>query len=155
VTDTFYVHRNLSSFAGCYRVAAVDRSGNLSTITDPICKDNCPVYVLPNVFTPNDDGTNDLFAAITRQDNDGSWLCPRFVESVKFKVYNRWGVEVYNSELDSRPGEFSIMINWDGRNNSGIEVPTGVYYYTAEIKYQALNPNRSTYEMKGWVHILR
>jgi hypothetical protein len=155
VVDTFYVHRNLSSFAGCYRVAAVDRSGNLSTITEPICKDNCPVYVLPNVFTPNDDGTNDFFAAITRQDDDGSWLCPRFVESVKFRVYNRWGVEVYNSELDNRMGEFSIMINWDGRTNSGVDVPTGVYYYIADIKYHALDPRKSTYEIKGWVHILR
>lgn len=143
VRDTFFVHRNLPSFAGCYKIAAVDRSGNISDISEALCKDNCPVYELPNVITPNGDNANDFFRAMN---------CPRFVESVKFRVYNRWGTEVFNSELQ-QGGESGI--NWGGITNEGYELPTGVYYYVAEIKYQALDPNRSVFEIKGWVHVLR
>ncbi len=58
-----YIHKNLPSFAGCYYVTAVDRSGNESRPSNTVCKDNCPYYELPNVMTPNADGKNDLFEA--------------------------------------------------------------------------------------------
>ncbi len=77
----FYVHGNLPHHAGCYYVTAVDRSGN-ECPSNTVCKDNCPYYELPNVFTPNGDGSNDLFTPFP---------CPRFVQSVSFVVHNRWG----------------------------------------------------------------
>ncbi|MGK7397170.1 MAG: gliding motility-associated C-terminal domain-containing protein [Candidatus Cyclobacteriaceae bacterium M3_2C_046] len=151
VRNTSFVHSNLPSFAGCYRIAAIDRSGNISALTEPICKDNCPNYELPNVFTPNEDGSNDTFTAM----NNDPANCPRFVQSVVFKVYNRWGKEVYNSTLDSENNERNIMINWDGITNEGILVSPGVYYYLAEVNYITLNPEDSTEELKGYIHILK
>ncbi|MCG8400648.1 MAG: gliding motility-associated C-terminal domain-containing protein, partial [Firmicutes bacterium] len=44
VSDTFFIHKHLNSFAGCYRVSALDNSGNESELSDPICHDNCPYY---------------------------------------------------------------------------------------------------------------
>ena len=63
VQDTFFVHDNLESFAGCYRITAIDRSGNESLPSNIVCNDNCPNYELPNTFTPNVDGINETYAA--------------------------------------------------------------------------------------------
>ncbi len=147
VSDTVYVDGPLASFAGCYRVAAVDRSGNESEWSEMVCNDNCPNYELPNVFTPNEDGSNDVFRAYDRPDE----RCPRFVENVKFTVFNRWGKEIYSYESG---GEKSIFINWDGRTEDGQMVSPGVYYYTADVKFVYLDPNRGARQFKGWVQVL-
>ncbi|MDE0471795.1 MAG: gliding motility-associated C-terminal domain-containing protein, partial [Ekhidna sp.] len=76
-TSSPFIHRNLTSLAFCYYVTAVDRSGNESQISEIICNDNCPQYLLPNVFTPNNDGFNDTFRPL-----EGDGQCPRFVNSV-------------------------------------------------------------------------
>ncbi|MCS6833564.1 MAG: hypothetical protein NZ521_08315, partial [Flammeovirgaceae bacterium] len=54
-TDTFFLHRNLTSVAGCYAIRVLDRNGNASPPSKIFCLDNCPSYRLPNVFTPNGD----------------------------------------------------------------------------------------------------
>lgn len=147
-----------NSLAFCYYITAVDRSGNESQISEIICNDNCPQYVLPNVFTPNGDMLNDTFRPL---ELDGQ--CPRFVESVIFKVFNRSGVELfsYDSKTRGDGGEGSvsatggIFINWDGRSDNGKELSTGVYYYSAEVKFTTLNPEDQVQVIKGWVQILR
>jgi gliding motility-associated-like protein len=108
-----------------------------------ICNENCTNYELPNVFTPNGDDINDTF-----RPKD----CPRFVESVTLRVVNRWGKEVYSF---TSSGDISIFINWDGKTNDGQELPTGVYYYVAEVKFTMRDPSRAHQTFKGWVQILR
>ncbi len=153
VVGTTFKHEDLPSFKGCYRLSAVDRSGNESQLTDAICNDNCPYYELPNVFTPNEDGKNDTFQAYNTfgaatEENK----CPRFVISVEFYVYDRNGKEVYNNL--SQP-EQTIYIRWDGRNNQGKEMPSGVYYYRANVLFDALEENLQQAEYKGWVQLLK
>ncbi|WP_370089639.1 gliding motility-associated C-terminal domain-containing protein [Ekhidna sp.] len=147
-TQTRFTHNNLTSLAGCYIITAVDRSGNESPISEVVCNDNCPRYVLPNVITPNNDGKNDVFRPM-KGVND----CNRFVESVVFKVFNRAGAEVF--EYDSKEPEKSILINWDGTTRGGKELPAGVYYYSAEVKFLKLNPEESVEVINGWVQIIR
>jgi gliding motility-associated-like protein len=148
VTDTEFIHENLTSLAGCYIIAAVDRSGNESILSDKLCVDNCPHYELPNVFTPNGDNINDVFAAYPNTPDK----CPRFVKSVKFKVYNRWGGEVFNFVTE---GENSILINWDGRDNMGRMVPDGAYYYLADVEFIVLDPDKRKKTYNGWIQIMR
>lgn len=155
VTDTFFVHTDIPSYKGCYRVTAVDRSGNESEPTETLCKDNCPFYFLPNIFTPNGDGPNDTFQAFydTPQDRDNPYsLCPRFVQSVKFEVYNRWGELVYDFQSG---GENTIFIRWDGISNEGKPLPAGTYYYLATVTFDMLDPKQKVQEIKGWVKIDR
>ena len=80
--DTTYTHDNLSSIAGCYAVVAVDSFNNESLLSNVVCVDNCSDYNLPNAFTPNGDGFNDLFTPI---------LPYRFIDHVDMKIFDRWG----------------------------------------------------------------
>jgi gliding motility-associated-like protein len=101
--------------AGCYKVVAVDSTGNESNSL-ATCADNCPEYSLPNVFSPNGDGFNDAFRPFPYA----------FIESVSFIVYNRWGIEVFET---TNPD-----LLWNGRlNNSGALVPDGVYFYICVV----------------------
>jgi len=166
VRDTFYIDANLLSFARCYKVAAVDISGNIGELSDEMCVDNCPYYELPNVFTPNDDDLNDLFSAYSIRGYDcgegGDCIpqelklkCARFVQSVNFTVYNRWGQEVYNYSARMGSEEDTIYIDWNGRDDKGTELSTGVYYYVAEVVFDTVDPATSMRNYKGWIHLIR
>jgi gliding motility-associated-like protein len=148
--QTRFVHGPLTSLAGCYRISAVDRSGNESELSEAICNDNCPYYELPNVFTPNGDGINDTFRPMDGSNSDNS-SCPRFVESVTLRVYNRWGKEVFFYESGN---ENSIYIDWDGRTENGDLLSPGVYYYIAEVDFISLDPAKREQTIKGWVNIV-
>jgi gliding motility-associated-like protein len=140
----FYLHGNLRHYAGCYYVTAVDRSGNESAPSNTVCKDNCPYYELPNVFTPNGDGSNELFTPFP---------CPRFAESVSFVVHNRWGRKVFETS--------DIFLRWNGRTGKGAdteageELSSGVYYYLATVRFFRLRREDEQVKIKGWVHLLR
>lgn len=110
------------SIAGCWAVTALDSlmpgpdgalRRNESAWSDTVCTDNCPFYFLPNVFTPNFDGTNDLYRPFP-------W---KFVDSVDFRVFNRWGEEVWRSTDPN--------LGWDGRHvEQGGMCSDGTYHYT-------------------------
>ncbi len=138
-SDTFYTHFLDSSIAGCYVVTAVDTAGNESE-RKPVCIDNCPCYILPNVFTPNQDGKNDIYTPI---------LPYRFVDKVDMKIFNRWGNLVFET---SNP-----MINWDGKDQkTNKEAKEGVYYYTCrvfEIRVDGVKESKEV--LSGYIHLIR
>ncbi|MEJ0032277.1 MAG: gliding motility-associated C-terminal domain-containing protein [Bacteroidota bacterium] len=161
IRDTVFVDNNkdLTSFARCYKIQAVDRSGNKSELSDQFCFDNCTHYELPNVFSPNADGCNDVFAAFGDPDhdtmceaNDDPSKCAKSVARVDFIVYDRWGKQIYQLE-DSK--ERSIYIRWNGLDNDGREVPAGVYYYRADVHYITVDPDNQEALLKGWVQLVR
>ncbi|GAB3248564.1 hypothetical protein GCM10027347_04970 [Larkinella harenae] len=133
-----YRHENLTSFAGCYYITAVSRSGQESVPSNRVCKDNCPILKMPNVFTPNGDGKNDVFQPMQ---------CPRFVESAELLVLNRWGVAVYRSN--------DLSLQWDGKTDRGQDLPGGLYHYQVRVKFKRLNCNAPAEVYKGWVEMLR
>lgn len=159
VVDTEFFHENLSSLKGCYRISSVDRSGNESPFSPIICNDNCPNYELPNTFSPNGDGQNDFFTPFFETsanpiDGFDRDQCPRFVQRVVFTVFDRTGNELfrYDSEEDL---ENNILINWDGTTFNGTTLPTGTYFYSADVTFDVLNPNDRNQQMKGWVQLFR
>lgn len=141
-SDTTFTHGNLTSLAGCYEVTAVDRFGNESPRSNRVCKDNCPFYELPNVFTPNGDGINDLYQPIC--------AVPAFIQYVKFSVYNRWGKLVHYSDND-------ILLNWNGSQlgEGGQNLSTGTYFYSAEIRFKRLRRSDEVKTLTGWIELMR
>lgn len=88
--------------------------------------------IVPNVFTPNSDGSNDLFIV----SHNG-------IQSLTMKIYNRWGSEVYNFT--------GINSGWDGRTFTGKECPEGTYFYV--LTY--VSPEGNTFELTGSTSLFR
>jgi gliding motility-associated-like protein len=66
--------------------------------------------IIPNVFTPNGDGSNDVFTV------EGTNL-----ESVVGEVYNRWGQKMFSWD--------NVKGHWDGTTLAGSEAPDGTYFF--------------------------
>jgi gliding motility-associated-like protein len=88
---------------------------------------------IPNVFTPNDDGVNDLFFIETYGE----------FEVANMKIFNRWGILIWET---SNPVEY-----WDGKSRDGNEFPSSTYFYV----YNAKSSSGKTYESSGSVTLLR
>jgi gliding motility-associated-like protein len=84
--------------------------------------------IVPNVFSPNGDGINDVFKI------SGLDKC----SSYSIKIYNRWGIPIYETEKT----DFS----WDGKTSAGTNAEDGTYYYILTNK---------TTTRKGFVTLLR
>lgn len=142
--------RNLADYKGCYYLTAVDRSGNESPKSNVVCIDNCPNYLLPNAFTPNDDGLNDTFMAF---DNPFS-KCPRFVIQVELFIVNRWGTEVFRYASQSA-SENDPFVRWNGKDPSGNELPAGTYYYSGTVYFDVVDPTKKQQTLKGTIQLIR
>jgi gliding motility-associated-like protein len=142
-SDSSYNHILADNLAGCYAVTAVDRIGNESAYINVVCIDNCPYYILPNTFTPNGDGQNDVFHP---------FLPYRFVPKIEMRIYNRWGEEVFRTE--------DPYIGWDGKDSKGKDVSEGVYLYAGYYYEQRLGglvqkPLSNEKKGGGVIHLIR
>lgn len=136
---TSFTHLGITSVAGCYSVVAFDTSGNHSVMSNIVCIDidQCDLYQLPNVFTPNADGWNDYFIPFPYD----------FVEKIDIQIFDRWGLVVFTTE------DPDIM--WDGKNqNTKLECSEGVYYYICDVYEMRLTGIRKR-TLKGTVHLYR
>lgn len=141
--DSSYNHLLTDNLAGCYAVTALDRVGNESAFSNVFCVDNCPYYILPNTFTPNGDGANEIFHP---------FLPYRFVSKIEMKIFNRWGEQVFSTE--------DPYIGWNGKmNNSGKDCADGVYLYAGFYYEQRLGKliKKPLGEKKGggFIHLIR
>lgn len=89
---------------------------------------------VPNVFTPNGDGSNDIFK-----------LRASSLEEIGITIFDRWGAVVY--ELISDTGNFA----WDGKNQFGKDCASGTYFYILKAKGR----DGEEYELKGNVSLYR
>jgi gliding motility-associated-like protein len=91
----------------------------------------CCTVFLPNAFTPNGDGKNDIFRPVTAGNH-----------AIKmFMIVNRWGKKVFET-LDETKG-------WDGTFN-GEDQDIGTYFYILQYKCDG-----KTQELKGEVILVR
>ncbi len=125
---------------GTYNVMMVATSpdGCLDTAYTPI--NVVEGLIVPNVFTPNGDGYNDVFKI--RNSN---------VSEFTFRVFNRWGTQIYETTAPE--------IAWDGKTTAGLPAPAGTYFYTLDAKLASGNDiaifqDKETLE-KGTITLIR
>ncbi len=115
-----YIHSNLTSITACYAVTAIDSVGNESEFSNVVCVDydDCPLYELPNIFTPNSDNYNDYFVPFPER--------VAAVEKIDLTIFNRWGRIVFKTD--------DPKINWDGKNQkNNKDCSQGVYFYVCDV----------------------
>jgi len=85
------------------------------------CPDWTTIHI-PNTFTPNNDGHNDVWKVIY---DLSCW------EDVEFKIFNRWGNQIYEGYGDY----YESYPFWDGSVNGGdYYAQDGVYFYLFKAK---------------------
>jgi gliding motility-associated-like protein len=140
---------------GTFTYQAGDLEQSVSFIYE-VCSKSCPdlcsmatvtlipndtsCTFIPNIFTPNNDGMNDLFK-IPCLDASGS---ARTGNSIV--IYNQWGTKVF----EASPYSNAAGQAWTGTYNNvpGKELPDGVYYYV-------FKPGVNQKVLKGFVEIFR
>ncbi len=114
-----------------YTVTGTDSNGCKSTATITIIIE-CHDYQVPNVFTPNNDGFNDLLVIHAEHE-----------PAYSIEIFDRWGAKVFKS---TNPTDY-----WNGKiNNSGADAADGVYYYI--IKSSCASED---YNKHGFVQLIR
>ncbi len=117
--------------SGCYIVEATNAFG--CKATDDVClevTDEFAVYI-PNSFTPNGDGLNDLFL-----------IYGNGINNTSMQIFNRWGQLLFETQ--------DYTHGWDG-HYKGTLCEGGTYTYV--FKYTGLN--RKKYTKSGSVFLAR
>lgn len=91
------------------------------------------VLVVPNVFTPNGDGSNDYFKPVLAEG----------LSKFNMLIYDRWGLKM--SEVTNE------SIGWDGNAKNGSAAPDGTYYYIVT----ADGTDGKEYKFTGYVSLIR
>lgn len=103
-----------------YTIKGTDIQGCSDSTEFTIKVDEAVRVFIPNAFSPNNDGENDILMVYS----------PGDVQEVKaFRVFSRWGELVF--EQENFPPNFEGY-GWDGRFR-GAEMNTGVFVYFAEV----------------------
>jgi gliding motility-associated-like protein len=74
----------------------------------------CSSIFIPNAFSPNNDGANDVFRVLGNN-----------IFDFNLKIYNRWGAIIFETN--------QVETGWDGKYN-GKEVSSGVYVWVLNAK---------------------
>jgi gliding motility-associated-like protein len=96
-----------------YKVNVITAEG--CTATDSVKVTVRKPVVVPNAFSPNNDGINDAWEIANIETR----------QNVRMEVYNRWGSRVYESEGYDNP--------WDG-TAAGKQLPVNTYFYVLTLE---------------------
>ena len=111
-------------------------AGNGNGCIDSVCYtinvDVIEFINIPNVFSPNGDGTNDQW-----------YVNSSGMKEFKVEIYNRWGTKVFEAEAAS--------IKWDGLTTAGVELSDGTYYYILT----AVTITGKDYSTTGFINLIR
>jgi gliding motility-associated-like protein len=132
-----FSYTNVDSIAGCYVLQATDTTeqANISKFSHEKCVDHCPVFIMPNVFTPNADGANDF-------------LQVQFLRSISrfdFNIYDRWGKLMGTSSDPLRL--------WNGNDTDNSPAQEGQYFYILDLEMNNLRRTKLT--RSGSITLLR
>ena len=93
-----------------------------------------PGFYVPNTFTPNGDGHNELFLPITRTE---------LLQEYELEIYNRWGELIFSTTNPTQ--------SWDGRYMGNL-VQSGIYSWKIRYKLQERAARKQIF---GHINVLR
>jgi gliding motility-associated-like protein len=128
-SDTAYATIT-TSICGCMDPDA-DNFNPLATIDDESCVFPIPTVIAPNVFTPNNDGDNDIWQ-----------LTHTNAINIEVTIVNRWGNIVHLAD--------GLNPFWDGFVQSGNMADDGTYFYT----YKAEGFDGTIVEGHGFMQLI-
>lgn len=132
VYDTVFI----ITYPGIYTLEMTNQCGGLTQYLE-VKKENCTCEpFIPNVFTPNEDGRNDIFQVFANCE----------IQEFRMEIYDRWGTRLYtaNDALDG----------WDGTAN-GSKLAPSVYIYRIEYTAADKNGNPITTTKHGSFTLVR
>ncbi|MFM7758537.1 MAG: gliding motility-associated C-terminal domain-containing protein, partial [Crocinitomicaceae bacterium] len=127
-----------SNGAMCYRIVAVEKTGNIfgfqdSSQSNDLCLNYKPFVFIPNAFTPG--GLNPIFIPVITNVSETNY---------SFEILNRWG-DIFFSTHD-------ILQGWDGKiASNGKDAANDIYRYRIEFEDQ----NGNFHTKNGMVSLLR
>ncbi len=92
---------------------------------------NCGDFFIPNVFSPNDDGLNDVIN-----------VHGRCISTFNLQIFDRWGEKVFETS--------SLTDSWDGTYR-GQKMNTGVFVYKAD----GVSIDGQSFSLKGNITLIR
>lgn len=123
--NNVYSVSNLAS--GFYTVTISDARG-CEIVSNPeiilLPNFNFGNYSKVNVFTPNNDGTNDVFFPLL-SNNRSSDEISREINSYQLNIYDRWGTLIFESS--------KFKNRWDATTTSGLACSEGTYFWTLKL----------------------
>lgn len=107
----------------CHRETGIEGEGEAEPITFTLRGSSLQLY---NAFSPNGDGTNDVYRVKTQS-----------LLSFRMKIFNRWGQEIVSGDHTTLTAEyqdnFTYYVCWDGTYH-GSKVEDGVYFILVEAE---------------------
>ena len=132
-TSRYYTATNV----GKYKVTVSDSHGCMGS--DSVQLKNCDsTLFVPDAFTPNGDGVNDIFRVVSSGDN---------ITNFSLQVFDRWGELVFEST--------DINRGWDGQLRTQ-PAPAGTYVWKITCHLSSpSNTGASTINKRGTVILIR
>jgi gliding motility-associated-like protein len=121
----------ITTVCGCTNPEADNFNPN-ATVDDGSCIYPDPVIEAPNVFTPNLDGSNDIYIV--------QW---KNLKKLRLIIFNRWGNVLYDETSEDLT---NMVPGWDGGN-----AEEGVYFY----RYEGVGITGQELEGHGFLHLVR
>jgi gliding motility-associated-like protein len=123
----------------CYRVTAhrmgpfsnPDANLAITSVSNEACVPTRSLIYVPNVFTPNGDGVNDIFMAKGM-----------YISKFSMQIFDRWGTRVFQSD--------KLNEGWDGRYKNSTTVLDAYRYLIV-----ALGVDGKHHFVSGWVTVMR
>ncbi|GAB4026271.1 PKD domain-containing protein [Spirosoma koreense] len=120
--------------AGDYQVQVTNPQGCTAVGTSRVLNLCEPRVNIPDAFTPNNDGVNDVLQVFTA-----------YITDYEFRIYNRWGEVIF---VSNNPEQ-----KWDG-TYKGVAYPSMLYPYILTFKSESF-PERSRVVKRGTVMVVR
>lgn len=134
-TSSLVNPNNVYTAEGTYTVVLFvedNESGCTDTAKISIKVEDDVLVIVPNVFTPNNDGANDGFKIKVR----GAKTAEGF-------IYNRWGQLLYSWDV--------LNVTWDGKAANGEICPDATYYYLIKV----IDKKNKEHLFPGYVLLIR